>query len=140
MPLRLDVKRKLLARSERVNSVDLHPTSPWILVSLCNGNVHIWNYENQQLVNSFQVCDFPVRAARFVAREGWIVTGSDDMYIRVYNYNTWARVHQFEAHFNFLRSIAVHPIQPLILTSSDDASIKLWDWNNDWRRIRTFEG
>ena len=55
MPLRLDVKRKLLARSDRVKSIDLHPTEPWTLVSLYNGHVHIWNHENQQLVKSFEV-------------------------------------------------------------------------------------
>lgn len=56
MPLRLDVKKKLLARSDRVKCVDLHPVETWVLVALYNGNVHIWNYENQQLVKSFEVC------------------------------------------------------------------------------------
>ena len=46
-PLRLDIKRKLSARSDRVKSVDLHPTEPWMLASLYNGNVHIWNFESQ---------------------------------------------------------------------------------------------
>ena len=80
-------------------------------MSLYNGNVHIWNYESQQLVKSFevgdnfrlemdwapfshlqvegvrssfshlQVCDLPVRAAVFVPRKNWVVTGSDDMQV-----------------------------------------------------------
>lgn len=54
-PLRLDVKRKLTARSDRVKSVDLHPTEPWMLASLYNGNVHVWNVDSQQLVKSFEV-------------------------------------------------------------------------------------
>ncbi|VDM68936.1 unnamed protein product [Strongylus vulgaris] len=122
MPLRLDVKRKLLARSDRVKCVDLHPTEPWLLAALYNGNVHIWNYENQQLVKSFEVtftfvlpselcflpkkikvCDLPVRAAKFIPRKSWVVTGSDDMHVRVFNYNTLERVHQFEAHSDYLR-------------------------------------
>ena len=45
----------LLCRSDRVKSCDLHPTEQWMLVSLYNGNVHIWNYESQQLVKSFEV-------------------------------------------------------------------------------------
>uniref|UniRef100_A0A1I7X7M2 Beta'-coat protein n=1 Tax=Heterorhabditis bacteriophora TaxID=37862 RepID=A0A1I7X7M2_HETBA len=63
MPLRLDVKRLLLARSDRVKCLDIHPTEPWLLVALYNGNVHIWNYDNQQLVKSFElkVCDLPVK-------------------------------------------------------------------------------
>lgn len=140
MPLRLDVKRKLLARSDRIKSVDLHPTEQWMLVSLYNGNVHIWNYENQQLVKSFEICELPVRSARFVARKNWIVTGSDDMHVRVFNYNTLERVHQFEAHSDYLRSIAVHPTQSFLLTSSDDMLIKLWDWDNKWQLKQTFEG
>ena len=74
MPLRLDIKRKLTARSDRVKSCDLHPTEQWMLVSLYNGNVHIWNHESQQLVKSFEVCELPVRAAIFVPRKNWVVT------------------------------------------------------------------
>ncbi|XP_045125693.1 coatomer subunit beta'-like isoform X8 [Portunus trituberculatus] len=139
-PLRLDVKRKLTARSDRVKSVDLHPTEPWMLASLYNGNVHVWNIESQQLVKSFEVCDLPVRASRFVARKNWVVTGSDDMQVRVYNYNTLERVHQFEAHSDYVRCIAVHPTQPFILTCSDDMTIKLWNWDKKWSCQQVFEG
>ncbi|KAG6510734.1 hypothetical protein ZIOFF_028768 [Zingiber officinale] len=40
-------QRKLAQRSERVKSVDLHPTEPWILASLYSGTVGIWNYQSQ---------------------------------------------------------------------------------------------
>lgn len=36
--------------------MDLHPTEQWMLASLYNGNVHVWNHESQQLVKSFEVC------------------------------------------------------------------------------------
>ncbi|CAI2350669.1 unnamed protein product [Caenorhabditis sp. 36 PRJEB53466] len=140
MPLRLDVKRKLLARSDRVKCVDLHPTETWLLAALYNGNVHIWNYETQTLVKSFEVCDVPVRVAKFVARKSWVVTGSDDMHIRVFNYNTLERVHQFEAHSDYLRSLVVHPTLPYVISSSDDMLVKLWDWDNKWAMKQSFEG
>ncbi|XP_047101692.1 coatomer subunit beta' [Schistocerca piceifrons] len=140
MPLRLDIKRRLTARSDRVKCVDLHPTEPWMLASLYNGNVHIWNHESQQLVKSFEVCDLPVRAAKFVPRKNWVVTGSDDMQVRVFNYNTLERAHAFEAHTDYLRCIAVHPTQPYVLTSSDDMMIKLWNWERQWACQQVFEG
>nr|CAG4638264.1 EOG090X01FO [Cyclestheria hislopi] len=140
MPLKLDIKRRLTARSDRVKSVDLHPSEPWMLASLYNGNVHIWNHESQQLIKSFEVCDLPVRAAKFVPRKNWVVTGSDDMQVRVFNYNTLDRVTSFEAHSDYVRSIAVHPTQPFILTSSDDMSIKLWNWEKNWVCQQVFEG
>ena len=117
-PLRLDIKRKLTARSDRVKCVDLHPTEPWMLCSLYSGNINVWNHENQQLVKTFEVCDLPVRAAKFVPRKNWIIAGSDDMQVRVFNYNTLDRVHAFEAHSDYVRCIVVHPTQSYILTGS----------------------
>ncbi|XP_077292291.1 coatomer subunit beta' [Arctopsyche grandis] len=140
MPLRLDIKRKLTARSDRVKSVDQHPTEPWILCSLYNGDVNIWNYETQLQVKRFEVCNLPVRAAQFVPRKNWIITGSDDMQIRVFNYNTLERVHAFEAHSDYVRCIAVHPTQPYVLTSSDDMLIKLWNWEKVWACQQVFDG
>ncbi|CAH0558281.1 unnamed protein product [Brassicogethes aeneus] len=140
MPLRLDIKRRLTARSDRVKCVDLHPTEPWMLCSLYSGNINVWNIESQQLVKTFEVCDLPVRAAKFVPRKNWIVSGSDDMQIRVFNYNTLDRVHAFEAHSDYVRCIVVHPTQPYILTSSDDMLIKLWNWDKSWACQQTFEG
>ncbi|UJR16031.1 hypothetical protein I4U23_002945 [Adineta vaga] len=140
MPLRLDVKRKLSVRSDRVKCVDIHPNEPWLLVTLFNGHAHIYNHETQQSIKSFEVCDVPVRAGKFVVRKNWIITASDDMTIRVYNYNTLERLHQFEAHNDYIRSLAIHPTQSYILTSSDDMTIKLWDWDAKWALKQTFEG
>ncbi|RGB39282.1 coatomer WD associated region-domain-containing protein [Rhizophagus diaphanus] len=140
MGMRLEIKRKLFARSDRVKCVDFHPTEPWLLASLYNGNVYIWNYETQALVKTFEVTDVPVRAAKFIARKNWLITGSDDMQIRVFNYNTHEKVTTFEAHPDYIRCIAVHPTQPFVLTGSDDMTVKLWDWEKGWKNIQIFEG
>ncbi|TPX31203.1 hypothetical protein SmJEL517_g05420 [Synchytrium microbalum] len=140
MPLRLDIKRKLSNRSDRVKAVDFHPTEPWLLASLYNGSVHIWNHETQTLVKTFEVTDLPVRAARFIARKSWLIAGSDDMHLRVFNYNTHEKVTAFEAHADYIRSLAVHPTLPYVLSSSDDMLIKLWDWDKGWRNVMVFEG
>lgn len=140
MPLRLDVKRQLVQRTDRVKGVDLHPTEPWLLANLYNGNVYIWNYNDQTLVKSFEITELPVRAAKFVPRKQWVLCGADDMLIRVFNYNTMDKVKTFEAHGDYIRCIAVHPNLPYILTSSDDMLIKLWDWDKNWSCIQVFEG
>lgn len=75
-PLRLDIKRQLSARSDRVKCVDIHPTEPWMLAALYNGTVNVWNYETQTLVKTFEVCDLPVRAAKFVLRKSWLIAGA----------------------------------------------------------------
>ncbi|XP_030600997.1 coatomer subunit beta' isoform X2 [Archocentrus centrarchus] len=140
MPLRLDIKRRLTARSDRVKSADLHPTEPWMVLSLYSGTVVVWNHETQTMVKTFELCDLPVRVAKFVARKHWVIAGADDMQVRVFNYNTLERVYMFEAHSDYIRCIAVHPTQSYILTSSDDMLIKLWDWDRKWLCSQVFEG
>lgn len=57
----------------------------------------------QTMVKSFEITELPVRAAKFIARKQWVLTGSDDMCIRVFNYNTMDKVKTFEAHTDYLR-------------------------------------
>ena len=76
MVLKLDIKRQLSSRSDRVKSVDLHPTEPWMLVALYVGQVHVWNIDTQAIIKTFEVTELPVRAAKFVVRKNWVVTGS----------------------------------------------------------------
>ncbi|PGH27046.1 hypothetical protein AJ80_01231 [Polytolypa hystricis UAMH7299] len=120
--MRLDIKRQLFARSERVKGIDFHPTEPWAIIK------------------TFELTDVPVRAGRFIARKNWIVCGSDDFQLRVYNYNTSEKITSFEAHPDYIRSIVVHPTQPFVLTASDDMTIKLWDWEKGWKCVQVFEG
>jgi coatomer subunit beta' len=91
-------------------------------------------------VKSFEVCEVPVRCAKFVVRKQWVVTGSDDMHMRVYNYNTMEKIREWEAHTDYIRYIEVHPTRPLLLSSSDDMSIKLWDWEKDFSLLQLYEG
>ncbi|CAF4106707.1 unnamed protein product [Rotaria sp. Silwood2] len=132
--------RKLSFRSDRVKCVDIHPNELWILATLYNGHVHIYNYDTQKLIKTFEICDVPVRTGKFVARKNWIITASDDMFVRIHDYNTLERVHQFEAHSDYIRSIMVHPTQSCILTGSDDTTIKLWNWDAQWALKQTFKG
>jgi hypothetical protein len=74
----LDIKRRLTARSDRVKMCDLHPTEPWMLASLYNGNVHVWNHETQQLVSTeidrfvcFYVIEKPL--SYFVQINKWLL-------------------------------------------------------------------
>ncbi|OAA64337.1 copi vesicle coat subunit [Niveomyces insectorum RCEF 264] len=138
--MRLDVKRSLFARSERVKGIDFHPQEPWVLTTLYSGQCHIWNYETGQIVKTFELTDVPVRAGRFIARKNWIVCGSDDFQMRVYNYNTSEKITSFEAHPDYIRALAVHPTQPFVLSASDDMTIKCWDWEKGWRCIQVYEG
>ena len=139
MPLRLDCKKHLTSRSDRVKAVDIHPERPWVLSALYSGQVVIWDHDTQTQVKSFQVTELPVRSAKFVVRKQWFVTSSDDMYVRCFNYNTMEKIKEFEAHTDYIRYLEVHPSLPYLLSASDDMQIKLWDWDKDWACTQTFE-
>jgi len=136
----MEINKKLSASSDRVKSVDIHPSEPWALAALYSGNVMIWDYESGSCVKSFELSDLPVRCAKFIARKQWFIAASDDMRIRVYNYNTMEKVKELEAHADYIRCIEVHPSLPYVLSCSDDMSIKLWDWNKDFDCTQYFEG
>lgn len=137
---RLEIKKKLSASSERVKSVDIHPTESWALAALYSGNVLIWDYETGTCVKSFELSELPVRCAKFIARKQWFIAASDDMHIRVFNYNTMEKIKDFEAHADYIRFLEVHPTLPYVASSSDDMSIKLWDWDRDFDCTQYFEG
>lgn len=140
MSFTLEIQKEFDQRSERVKCVDLHPTKPWILLSLYSGTVSIWNYESLATEKSFKITESPVRSAKFIAGKDWFVAGADDKIIRVYDYKTSEKIKEFEAHTDFIRSVVVHPILPYVLSSSDDKLIKLWNWEKDWECTQIFEG
>ena len=137
--MKLEIKKKLLSRSERVKAVELHPTLPWVLIALYSGNVSIFDYNTQASVRSFEVTNAPVRCARFITRKQWIVVGADDLKICIFNYNTSEKVKTIEEHSDFIRGLAVHPQLPYVLSCSDDQTVKMFDWEKNWSRINSFE-
>ncbi|KAI4387414.1 hypothetical protein MLD38_005251 [Melastoma candidum] len=136
----VETQNEVVRRSERVKSVDFHPSEPWVLLSLYSGSVCIWNYKSQAEEKSFKVADAPVRTSRFVPGKAWIVVGSDDKFLRVYDYGTGEKIKEFQAHEDYIRCLAIHPKLPYVVSVSDDKLMKVWDWEKDWDCVRVFEG
>ena len=136
--MKLNLKKRLVAKSGKVKSVDFHPTFSWILLGLYNGSLSIYDYNTNAAVQYLEVTLYPIRACKFMAEKNYIICGADDKMIRVYNYNTMEKIKEFEAHSDFIRSIAVHYKEPLFVTSSDDSSIHLYDADN-FSLIRSYD-
>lgn len=136
--MKLEIKKKLLNRSDRVKSVDLHPSLPWVLIGLYAGKVTIYDYNTQTQVRSFDITNCPVRCAKFITRKQQIIVGSDDTKLRVFNYNTSEKVKIIEQHTDYIRHIVVHPTMPIVLSCSDDDTIKMFDWEKNWQLVNTF--
>uniref|UniRef100_A0A3Q0R2I5 Coatomer subunit beta' n=1 Tax=Amphilophus citrinellus TaxID=61819 RepID=A0A3Q0R2I5_AMPCI len=117
-PLRLDIKRRLTARSDRVKSADLHPTEPWMVVSLYSGTVVVWNHETQVL---YALLFSPTCHSSWMPFLSLVVFFCCDVAL--------LSVNQTEGKLRFLCSVF-----------SDDMLIKLWDWDRKWLCSQVFEG
>ena len=136
--MKFELKKKLVAKSSKVKSVDFHPTFPWVLIGLYDGSISIYDYNTQASLHYLEITSSPIRCAKFLAEKCLIICGSDDKKIRVYNYNTMEKVKEFDAHTDFIRCISIHLKDPLVLTSSDDQTISLWDADKNFNLVRTY--
>ena len=136
--MKVNLKKRLVARTGKVKSLDFHPTFSWILLGLYNGSISIYDYNTQSSVQYLEVSPLPIRSAKFMPEKNYIICGSDDKKIRIYNYNTMEKIKEYEAHTDFIRSIAVHFKLPIFISSSDDGTINLYDAEKDFKLIRTY--
>ena len=138
--MKIVLRKKLVARTGKVKSVDFHPIFNWILLGLYKGVISIYDYNTQSSVQYLEVTtNCPIRSAKFMPEKNYIICGADDKKIRVYNYNTMEKVKEFEAHDDYIRSIVCHLKLPMFLSSSDDSTIKLWDVDKDFKLVRTYD-
>ena len=47
-----------------------------MLVALYVGQAHVWNYESNSIIKTFEIAELPVRVGKFVHRKNWVITGS----------------------------------------------------------------
>ena len=74
---------KFETKSNRVKGLAFHPNRPWVLASLHNGVVQLWDYRMGTLLDRFDEHDGPVRGVCFHQKEPLFVTGGDDYKIKV---------------------------------------------------------
>ncbi|VDP06448.1 unnamed protein product [Soboliphyme baturini] len=123
-----------------------------MLCSLYNGNVHIWNYDTQQLLKSFEVCDLPVRVAKFVPRKNCTcrlcpVVGHPphsavyDMTIKLWDWDSkWQCKQTFEGHSHYVMQLVINPKDTnTFATACLDRSIKVWQLGSSQAKF-TLEG
>lgn len=81
---------KFETKSARVKGISFHAKRPWVLASLHNGVIQLWDYRMCTLLEKFDEHDGPVRGICFHIQQPLFVSGGDDYKIKV-----CARVVQF---------------------------------------------
>jgi len=123
-------KAKFTTKSNRVKGLSFHPHRPWILSSLHNGQIQLWDYSMEILIYAFEEHDGPVRSVDFHLSQPLFVSGGDDYKIKIWNYSLRRCLFSLNGHLDYIRTVQFHPEYPWILSSSDDQTIRIWNWQN----------
>lgn len=121
---------KFETKSARVKGLSFHPKRPWILASLHNGIIQLWDYRMCTLIDKFDEHDGPVRGICFHNQQPLFVSGGDDYKIKVWNYKQKRCLFTLLGHLDYIRTTTFHHEYPWILSSSDDQTIRIWNWQS----------
>ncbi|KAH8035355.1 hypothetical protein HPB51_004596 [Rhipicephalus microplus] len=121
---------KFETKSARVKGLSFHPKRPWILASLHNGVIQLWDYRMCTLLDKFDEHDGPVRGICFHNQQPLFVSGGDDYQIKVWNYKQRRCMFTLLGHLDYIRTTTFHHEYPWILSSSDDQTIRVWNWQS----------
>lgn len=137
---------KFETKTARVKGLSFHPKRPWVLTSLHNGSVQIWDYRMGTVIDTYTEhdgmplcyddilftphCVGPVRGCAFHPTQPLFATCGDDNKIRVFNFQQKKCLFTLTGHQDYIRSIAFHHESPWLMTASDDQTIRIWNWQS----------
>ena len=121
---------KFETKSPRVKGLAFHATRPWVLASLHNGVIQLWDYRMCTLLDKFDEHDGPVRGVDFHRIQPLFVSGGDDYKIKVWNYKQRRCIFTLLGHLDYIRTTVFHHEYPWILSASDDQTVRIWNWQS----------
>lgn len=124
------VLTKFESKSNRVKGLSFHPVRPWILASLHNGIIQLWDYRMGTLLDKFEEHDGPVRGVDFHSSQPLIVSGGDDYKVKVWDYKLRRCMFTLLGHLDYIRTVQFHAEYPWIVSASDDQTIRIWNWQS----------
>mmetsp|Transcript_16618 Transcript_16618/g.40923 ORF Transcript_16618/g.40923 Transcript_16618/m.40923 type:complete len:1252 (-) Transcript_16618:346-4101(-) len=117
-------------KSHRVKGLAFHPRRPWVLASLHNGVIELWDYRMDTKIDEFCEHEGPVRGVDFHSSRPLFVSGGDDYKIKVWNYQLKRCLFTLNGHLDYIRTVQFHKNYPWILSASDDQTIRMWNWQS----------
>jgi len=121
---------KFETKSNRVKGLSFHPKRPWILASLHNGTIQLWDYKMGTLIEKFEEHQGPVRGIAFHPTQPLFVSGGDDYKVKVWNWKQKRCLFTLTGHLDYIRTTYFHHEHPWIISASDDQTIRIWNWQS----------
>jgi len=101
---------KFDTKSVRVKGLAFHPKRPWILASLHDGIVQLWDYRNGTCIERFAGHEGPVRGLDVhPAGQPLFVSGGDDYLVKVWSLTQRKCLFTLVGHLDYIRTVQVSP-------------------------------
>ncbi len=113
-----------------MKGISFHPVRPWIITSLHNGVLKLYDYRMGTLLDKFDEHDGPVRGVDFHKVQPLIVSGGDDYKIKVWDYKLRRCLFTLLGHLDYIRTVEFHHEYPWIVSASDDQTVRIWNWQS----------
>ena len=121
---------KFETSSNRVKGLCFHPTRYWILASLHNGVIQLWDYNMETLIDSYEEHEGPVRGIAFHRSQPLFASGGDDNKVKIWNFKQKKCLFTLEGHLDYIRTVCFHHELAWLMSASDDQTIRIWNWQN----------
>lgn len=121
---------KFESKGNRVKGLAFHTVRPWVLASLHNGIIQLWDYQFNCIIDKFEEHDGPVRGIDFHRTQPLIASGGDDYKVKVWDYKLRRCLFTLLGHLDYIRTVQFHNEYPWIVSASDDQTIRIWNWQS----------
>uniref|UniRef100_A0A673X5B0 COPI coat complex subunit alpha n=1 Tax=Salmo trutta TaxID=8032 RepID=A0A673X5B0_SALTR len=142
---------KFETKSARVKGLSFHPKRPWILASLHNGVIQLWDYRMCTLIDKFDEHDgknvfftflnMKINSLCLCLEEmttksrldihtpshSPLYIASDDQTIRIWNWQSRTCVCVLTGHNHYVMCAQFHPSEDLVVSASLDQTVRVWD-------------
>jgi predicted NACHT family NTPase len=110
----------------QIFSVAYQPQGQYFATGDANGEVRLWQADNNQLVWSRKEHSQVIRSLSFSPDGNALVSGSIDCTIRLWNVQNGDCLRVFTGHQSAVRSVKFHPNGIIIASGSEDKTLRLW--------------
>lgn len=125
---------RLIEEDQSITSFSLSRDNRFLLVSLLNQEIHLWNIEGDlKLVAKYK----GLKRTRFVIRscfgglaQAFVASGSEDSQVYVWHRGSGELIEALAGHSGAVNCVSWNPVNPHMLASaSDDRTIRIWGLN-----------
>ena len=122
-----DETLQLQCHSDRINSLDFHPSGRFLLTSSFDSLIKLWDLENGNCVVEHTGHVGSIRSIQWHCDGGIFASGGSDNSIHLFDIRCGKQISLLQGHSSTVTCLDWHCDGGVLCSSSDDNTIKLWD-------------